>query len=90
MQEYWAEHHRIILEQPDAFGVQVGYDEAIFPAEMCSIVSGQRYKKKLSPEDTAAFILQTKSGPAKRLQDITQAVAGRVSLLYVDLLDISN
>ncbi|KAF7796477.1 hypothetical protein EIP86_007654 [Pleurotus ostreatoroseus] len=75
--EYWAEHHHIMLQYPDAFGVQVGYSDAIFPAEVCEIVTGQRYKKKLSPEDTATFISQTKAKPNEKLRDIMNAVNGR-------------
>lgn len=83
VQEYWAEHHHIMLQYPDAFGVQVGYSDAIFPAEVCEIVTGQRYKKKLSPEDTATFISQTKAKPNEKLRDIMSAVNGRVRTLFV-------
>ncbi|KAJ3557974.1 hypothetical protein NM688_g1184 [Phlebia brevispora] len=81
VQEYWAEHHNIMLRWPDAFGVQVGYRDGIFPAEVCTVVAGQRYKKKLSPEDTAAFIDKTKTRPDQKMREIRQAVSGQVGPL---------
>ena len=51
-----------------------------FVDRVCEIVSGQRFRNKLSAEDTSTFIQKTKSRPDARLRDIQRAVAGEVSL----------
>ena len=79
-QEYWKNTHGIVLRFPKAFGVKVGSGDAIFPAEVCSVIEGQRYKKQLSPSDVTAFIAATIAKPQARLNAICNAVAGRVNV----------
>ena len=74
-------NHNIRLAYPLAFGVKTGYDDAIFPAEVCTIIPGQRYQRELSPNDTSEWIRMTNSNPSQRIRAITQAVKGTVSQL---------
>ncbi|KAJ3557975.1 hypothetical protein NM688_g1185 [Phlebia brevispora] len=73
--EYWASHHHRRLQFPDMFGIKLK-SGAIFPAEACKIKPGQRYKKHLSPEDTAAFLKVSVWSPEDRLNAVTDAVQG--------------
>ncbi len=58
--------HKIVIDDPKAFGIKFSGD-AIFWAEVCNIVEGQRYKRKPSPEDTTMFTQQSISKPADRM-----------------------
>jgi eukaryotic translation initiation factor 2C len=60
------------------FGVRVGKD-AVFPAEFCTIVPGQVYKKKLNGRDTTTLLGKSTMRPDRRLQDIQQALSRDVS-----------
>ncbi|PSS32032.1 hypothetical protein PHLCEN_2v2209 [Hermanssonia centrifuga] len=75
VEAHYLASHGIVLKYPEAFGVKFGGD-AIFPAEVCKIVEGQRYKRKLSPEDTTKFMQQSVSKPAERMRAIGEAVRG--------------
>ena len=44
-----------LLKYLDNFGIRLK-NGAILPTEACSIKPGQRYTKRLSPEDTSAFL----------------------------------
>ena len=79
-------HHNKPLRFPDSFGVRMK-NGAIFPAEACSIKPGQRYTKRLSPEDTAAFMQLSVSKPDARLAAIQDAVKTNV---YILLLSQNN
>ena len=71
--------HRIDLYRPWFFGIKCDGGE-IFPADVCVVPSGQRYRKKLDPDQTAEFLKVSVKDPAPRLQMIRDAVRGRVSL----------
>ena len=60
-------HHHRMLQNPDAFGIRAGGD-AVFPAEVCEIVPGLRFRNKLSAEDTSTFNQKTKSRPDAHLR----------------------
>lgn len=68
------------MRYPDSFGVKIK-SGAIFPAEACAVKEGQRYKKKLSPEDTTTFLGVSVWKPEQRLTAIKQAVTGNVGLM---------
>ena len=55
------------------FGVQFD-NEAIYPAELCIIAEGQRYKKKLDPDQTRQFLTVSVRKPHARISDIERAV----------------
>lgn len=76
-QEYWASHHNSRLRFPEVFGIKIR-SGAIFPAEVCTITPGQRYKKRLSPDDTASFLKFSVSKPQDRLRQVEGAVTKNV------------
>lgn len=59
------------------FGVRIGKD-AVFPAEVCEVIPGQLYRKKLSPENTTQFLRFSVQKPHERLMTITNGVNGQV------------
>ena len=69
------------LRFPYVFGIKSGNDN-VFPAELCWVKPGQRYKRKLSPRDTATFITASMTGPTERLRKIENAVASREVTKY--------
>jgi hypothetical protein len=79
-QEHYREAHSIALRHPDIIGVQLGstgQDAIVVPAEMCTIVPGQFYKKKLPQnlmEKTRDFATMR---PEKRLDIIRQGLSKR-------------
>ncbi|KAI0094028.1 Piwi domain-containing protein [Irpex rosettiformis] len=79
--EYFELHHHRPIRWPKAFGVRIGKD-AVYPAEVCKIISGQIYKKKLDPDDVAKFLESSVMKPPERLAAIERAV--RNDLRYND------
>lgn len=88
-QEYWASHHNSRLRFPEIFGIKIR-SGAIFPAEVCAITPGQRYKKRLSPEDTASFLKFSVSKPQDRLAQVEGAVTRNVRTVAVVCYHASN
>ncbi|KIP10273.1 hypothetical protein PHLGIDRAFT_125630 [Phlebiopsis gigantea 11061_1 CR5-6] len=74
-----AEHYREMyheeLHRPWLFGIKCDGGD-VFPAEFCSVAPGQRYKKKLDPDQTAEFLKISVKDPGPRLQAILGAVNG--------------
>lgn len=79
-QDHFQQHHNIALRFPAMFGVRIGKD-AVFPAEICDVIPGQLYRKKLSPEATVTFLKFSTQKPDARLRTIKEAVAGPVCTL---------
>ncbi|EKM56056.1 uncharacterized protein PHACADRAFT_257103 [Phanerochaete carnosa HHB-10118-sp] len=77
VKDHYAEAYNLALKDPELFGVQFGGD-AVFPAELCIVVPGQRYKRKLDPEQTRKFLEASVRKPGLRLEEITTAVKGSV------------
>ncbi|GJE87996.1 Piwi-domain-containing protein [Phanerochaete sordida] len=82
VKEHFRHDYNFELQDPDLFGVKFS-NGSVFPAEFCQIVPGQRYKRKLDPEQTREFLTASVRRPAQRLQEITQAVTGPL-LMYND------
>ena len=70
-------HYNRPMTFPEAFGIRLK-GGAVFPAEACTIKSGQRFTKRLSPEDTSAFMQLSVSKPEARLAAIRDAVQTNV------------
>ncbi|KAI0705837.1 Piwi-domain-containing protein, partial [Cytidiella melzeri] len=73
VEEHFRSHHGKHLQEPRAFGVRIGKD-AVYPAEVCKILPGQVYKKKLDPTDMAEFLKLAVLKPQDRMNAIGQAV----------------
>jgi eukaryotic translation initiation factor 2C len=79
-QDHYKEAHGITLRCPDIIGVKLGsagHDAIVVPAEMCVVVPGQFYKKKLPQnlmEKTRDFATMR---PEKRLEIIRQGLSRR-------------
>jgi eukaryotic translation initiation factor 2C len=60
------------------FGILVGGKEKaiVFPAEVCTIIEGQIYKKKVPPESTPEVVKFATSKPDQRLATIQQGGGG--------------
>jgi eukaryotic translation initiation factor 2C len=56
------------------FGIRVGSKERdiVFPAEVCYVISGQLYKKKVPQELTPRVVKFAMRRPKERLQTIEQ------------------
>ncbi|KAI9140772.1 PAZ domain-containing protein [Paraphysoderma sedebokerense] len=74
--DYFKKTYGKALRFPNLPCVAVGdVRKGIFlPMEVCKIVEGQRYTKKLDDKQTAAMIRQTASKPKDRLNDTTACV----------------
>ncbi|GJE90868.1 argonaute-like protein [Phanerochaete sordida] len=75
--DHFMEHHRYTLRNPHAFGVRAN-KSAVFPAEVCRIVPGQLYKKKLDGRATSEVIKHTSMRPDVRLDKIKKAVSSDI------------
>lgn len=73
---YFREKYGYALRYPGMFGVRIGKD-AVFPAEVCEVIPGQLYRKKLSPENTTQFLRFSVQKPHERLMTITNGVNGQ-------------
>ncbi|KAH9951296.1 Piwi domain-containing protein [Amylocystis lapponica] len=75
VQDHFRSKYNSALAYPNIFGIRVG-KTAVFPAEVCRIIPGQLFKKKLLPEQTSRFVEVTAKKPHERLQTIRQGIAG--------------
>lgn len=76
-QAHYQQAWNIHLQLPRVFGVRIGRD-AIIPAELCEVVPGQLYKKKIPADMGATFLKFATQKPDVRLRLIQDAVSGRV------------
>lgn len=86
--EYFYRTYQIRLKYPDLPCVHVGKPEKnmFLPLELCSIVPGQRYSRKLDEEQTAAMIKITCVKPQDRMNRITKGI-NELSLTGNRILD---
>lgn len=85
-QDHFAATYNKIISEPELFGVQFD-GEALYPAELCVVTQGQRYKKKLDPDQTRVFLGASTKKPDRRLKEITDAVGGHVSDICCSVWD---
>jgi len=86
VKDHFQQHHNIAIRFPAMFGVRIGKD-AVFPAEICDVIPGQLYRKKLSPEATVTFLKFSTQKPDARLRTIKEAVAGPKQVLDYNTSD---
>jgi len=77
---YFRSKYGITLNYPDMPLIKVGSPSKniCLPIELCSIVPGQRYMKKLSPIQTQGMIKATTQPPERRLASILHGVTASV------------
>ncbi|KAH9842843.1 Piwi domain-containing protein [Rhodofomes roseus] len=76
VQEHYRQVYNINLRYPAIFGVRIGRD-AVIPAELCEVLPGQLYRKKIPAELGADFLKFATQKPDARIQAIQDAVSGR-------------
>jgi eukaryotic translation initiation factor 2C len=80
-QEHFQKTYQITLSYPDTFGIVTSGKGApfkvVFPLELCALVPGQLYKKKLPPEATATVVGFAAMPPAQRLNMIRTGGGGQ-------------
>ncbi|KAI0272588.1 Piwi domain-containing protein [Gloeopeniophorella convolvens] len=76
IQQYYRERYNYTLRNPNLLGLCVNVrDQIIFPAEICTIVGGQMYKKVLMPGLASEVLNHVTTRPDKRLEAIKAGVA---------------
>ncbi|KAH7929773.1 Piwi-domain-containing protein [Leucogyrophana mollusca] len=74
VKDYFQQNYNRTLRFPDIFGIQIGSKKEeraiVVPAELCTIVPGQQYKKKLGPEHTKEMVSFSTQKPHERLDMI--------------------
>jgi eukaryotic translation initiation factor 2C len=80
-QEHFQKMYQITLSYPDTIGIVTSGKGApfkvVFPLELCALVPGQLYKKKLPPEATATVVGFAAMPPAQRLNMIRTGGGGQ-------------
>jgi len=81
-QEYYEEKYGYRLRYPRLFGICVNVQQnTIVPAEVCTIVGGQMFKKVLMPEMMSEVLQHVTRNPRERIEAIERGVNGDVSIL---------
>ncbi|KAI0305799.1 Piwi domain-containing protein, partial [Multifurca ochricompacta] len=88
IKDYYNETYGLRLQFPRLFGICVNVQQKIIvPAEICTIVGGQMYKKVLMPELMSDVLRQVTKTPLDRIK----AIEGGVSVLMLcQFLDYKN
>ncbi|KAF7975299.1 hypothetical protein HWV62_10070 [Athelia sp. TMB] len=73
---HYKDAHGITIRYVKLFGVAAGPKDRqlVFPAEVCRVVGGQLYKKKLSPDATAKVVPLATKAPQARLDTIMNGI----------------
>ncbi|KAH9167484.1 Piwi-domain-containing protein [Lactarius sanguifluus] len=84
IKDYYNEKYGFRLRFPRLFGIVVNVQhKTIVPAEICTIVGGQMYKKVLFPEQMSEVLQHATRSPRERIEAIERGVQG-------DFLDYKN
>ncbi|TFK39399.1 argonaute-like protein [Crucibulum laeve] len=86
VERHYMEAHNTRLKYPDAFGVRLSPDGAppvVVPAELCHIIPGQLYRKRLPDSSKADMVAFSTSSPDARLRKIQQEVGKYQSSQYL-------
>ena len=84
-QDYFEEKYGFRLRYPRLFGICVNVQQkAIVPAEICTIVGGQMFKKVLMPEMMSEVLQHVTKNPRERIEAIERGVNGDVGILILD------
>lgn len=75
-QKHYRDAHRINITNPKFFGIVAGSKDRrlVFPLQVCKVVGGQLYKKKLSPDATAKVVPLSTKAPQARLNTIMSGI----------------
>jgi eukaryotic translation initiation factor 2C len=83
-QDYYEEKYGFRLRYPRVFGICVNVQRKIIvPAEICTIVGGQMFKKVLMPEMMSEVLQHVTKNPRERIEAIERGVNGEVSFLML-------
>ncbi len=83
-QDYYEEKYGCRLRYPRLFGICVNVQQkTIVPAEVCTIVGGQMFKKVLMPEMTSEVLQHVTKNPRERIDAIERGVNSDVSILIL-------
>jgi eukaryotic translation initiation factor 2C len=84
-QDYYEEKYSLRLRYPRLFGICVNVQQkTIVPAEVCTIVGGQMFKKVLRPEHMSEVLQHVTRSPRERIEAIERGVNGDVSSRFVE------
>ncbi|PCH38271.1 Piwi-domain-containing protein [Wolfiporia cocos MD-104 SS10] len=83
---HYRDKYNYTVKYPDLFGVRIG-SGAIFPAEICEVVPGQLYRKKIPQQLAPKFVKYTAQKPDQRLRAIQEGVAGPQQVFDYDRSD---
>ncbi|KAH9983910.1 Piwi domain-containing protein [Russula compacta] len=84
IREYYEDKYSFRLRYPRSFGICVNVQHhTIVPAEICTIVGGQTFKKVLMPEMMSEVLQHVTRNPRERIEAIERGVSG-------DFLDYKN
>lgn len=84
-QDYYEEKYGFRIKYPKLFGICVNVQQkVIVPAEICTIVGGQMFKKVLMPEMMSEVLQHVTRNPRERIEAIERGVNGEVSILILD------
>ncbi|CAL1404119.1 unnamed protein product [Linum trigynum] len=75
--QYFQQKYKIRLQYPSLPALQAGHAPKLFylPIELCKIVEGQRYTKKLNERQVTALLRATCQRPHERERNIAKVVA---------------
>ena len=83
-QEYYDEKYGYRLRYPRSLGICVNIQQkTIVPAEVCTIVGGQMFKKVLMPEMMSEVLQHVTRNPRERIEAIERGVNSDVSILIL-------
>jgi hypothetical protein len=83
-QDYYEEKYGYRLRYPRLFGICVNVQQkTIVPAEVCTIVGGQMFKKVLMPEMMSEVLQHVTKNPRERIEAIERGVDSDVSILIL-------
>ncbi|KAL2536180.1 Protein argonaute 5 [Forsythia ovata] len=74
--QYFRQKYNIVLKYPHLPAIQAGSDTkpVYFPMEICKIVDGQRYSRKLNEKQVTALLKATCQRPQQRERSIVEMV----------------
>jgi eukaryotic translation initiation factor 2C len=83
-QDYYEEKYGYRLRYPRLFGICVNVQQkTIVPAEVCTIVGGQMFKKVLLPDMMSEVLQHVAKNPRERIEAIERGVNSDVSILIL-------
>ncbi|SCZ91253.1 BZ3500_MvSof-1268-A1-R1_Chr1-2g01288 [Microbotryum saponariae] len=71
--EYFRNHYNIRLQHPEWPCVKIS-SVALYPIEICTVLPGQKYSRKLDPTQTAESLKRTTVGPRDRVPLLRQGI----------------